>query len=301
MSGRGQGRVGAEGQRRGRRRGRRQTPLCPDARARFARCVLTRILRLVLPCVSMRGRRPACNVCARRTPPGPTQGLAVRLAVASGSSAHGTRTPARALGLVRVCERPREAPGAARPSCPALRARPARRATARGRPARPGPARRCTVVTAIATHTGERGRCACRSDRCGERTGVKASIFDVATSGGGRRVRDPARPEASTPGATPEGRAGRGRTGTAQPQGPPGLCSPLQSPGVQGRRLLPPPPPHAPPTRGPTGPWGGSELPLPPWPALPRRREGRGRKRPCGPLRPAPRGGRATAELPGLT
>lgn len=217
MSGRGQGRVGAEG----RRRGRRQTPLCPDARARFARCVLTRILRPVLPCVSTRGRRPACNVCARRTPPGPTRGLAVRLAVASGSSAHGTRAPARALGLVRVCERPREAPGAARPSCPALRARPARYATARGRPARPGPARRCTVVAAIATHTGERGRCACRSDRCGERTGVKASVFDVATSGGGRRVRDPARPGASTPGATPEGRAGRGRTGTARPLQPP--------------------------------------------------------------------------------
>lgn len=210
-------------------------------------------------------------------------------------------SPGSALGLVRFCEQPREAPGAARPSCPALRARPARRATARGRPARPGPARRCTVVTAIATHTGERGRCACRSDRCRESTGVKASVFDVATSGGGRRVRDPARPGASTPGATPEGRAGRGRTGTAQPQGPPGLCSPLRSPGVQGRRLLPPPPPHAPPTRGPTGPWGGSELPLPPWPALPRRREGRGRKWPCGPLRPAPRGGRATAELPGLT
>lgn len=230
MSGRGQGRVGAEG----RRRGRRQTPLCPDARARFARCVLTRILRPVLSCVSTRGRRPACNVCARRTPPGPTRGLAVRLAVASGSSAHGTRAPARALGLVRFCEQPREAPGAARPSCPALRARPARYATARGRPARPGPARRCTVVAAIATHTGERGRCACRSDRCGERTGVKASVFDVATSGGGRRVRDPARPGASTPGATPEGRAGRGRTGTAQPQGPPGLCSPLRFPRVQG-------------------------------------------------------------------
>lgn len=181
----------------------------------------------------------------------------MRRAVASGSSAHGTRAPARALGLVRFCEQPREAPGAARPSCPALRARPARYATAHGRPARPGPARRCMVVTAIATHTGERGHCACRSDRCGESPGVKASVFDVATSGGGRRVRDPARLGASTPGATPEGRAGRGRTGTAQPQGPPGLCSPLRSPGVQGRRLLPPPPPHAPPTRGPTGPWGG--------------------------------------------
>lgn len=84
----------------------------------------------------------------------------------------------------------------------------------------------------------------------------------------------------------------RGGQASAAPSGPPGC----RAEGCFPRPLLTPRPREVPQGRG-----GGSELPLPPWPALPRRREGRGRKRPCGPLRPAPRGGRATAELPGLT
>lgn len=210
MSGRGQGRVGAEG----RRRGRRQTPLCPDARARFARCVLTRILRPVLSCVSTRGRRPACNVCARRTPPGPTRGLAVRLAVASGSSAHGTRAPARALGLVRVCERPREAPGAARPSCPALRARPARPAGARWSPPSPR-----TQVSEAAVRVGPTG--------VGKGLGLKLPFLmwprpagdGVSETPPGQGPQRPARlPRDAQAGAA---RGQPSRTGTARPLQPP--------------------------------------------------------------------------------
>lgn len=242
----------------------------------------------VLSCVSTRGRRPACNVCARRTPPGPTRGLAVRLAVASGSSAHGTRAPARALGLVRVCERPREAPGAARPSCPALRARPARPAGARWSPPSPR-----TQVSEAAVRVGPTGE--------GKGLGLKLPFLmwprpagdGVSETPPGQGPQRPARlPRDAQAGAARGQPSRRGRQVSAAPSGPPGC----RAEGCFPRPLLTPRPREVPQGRG-----GGSELPLPPWPALPRRREGRGRKRPCGPLRPAPRGGRATAELPGLT